>query len=63
MLIMKTADFDFHQFRQFLRQVFDMDAGAAVNVRRIFVCYKHYLHCFKPFKNNRRLIYRYSIPF
>jgi hypothetical protein len=43
-LIAKTTDFDGHGLCQFARQIADVNASAAVNVRRIFVCEKKDFH-------------------
>jgi hypothetical protein len=43
-LIAKTTDFDRHGLRQLARQIADVNARAAINVRRIFVCEKKDLH-------------------
>ncbi len=36
-LVVEAAHLDGRQFREFARQIFDVDAGAAIHVRRIFV--------------------------
>ena len=43
-LIAKTANIDIDRFRQLAREITNVDAGAAVNVRRIFVGEKEDLH-------------------
>ena len=48
MLVVKAADLDIHQFRQFFGQIFDVNARAAVNVRGVFVGNKHNFHRKKP---------------
>jgi len=43
-LIAKATDFHWHRFRQLARKVIDMNASAAINVRRIFVREKENFH-------------------
>jgi hypothetical protein len=43
-LVAETADLDRHQLRQLARKIIDVDPGAAVNVRRIFVREEERLH-------------------
>ena len=43
-LVAKATDFDRHRFGQFAREIIDVHARAAINVRRIFVGEKENLH-------------------
>src|SRR5437016_11741506 len=43
-LVAEAANIDIHRFRQFAREITNMHAGAAVNVRRIFVGEKANFH-------------------
>jgi hypothetical protein len=43
-LVAETADLDRHRFGQLTRQVIDMHAGAAVNVRRVLIREEERLH-------------------
>ena len=43
-LIAKTANFHRYEFCQLARQIFDVHAGAAVGVGRVFICEKKHLH-------------------
>ena len=43
-LVAEAAHFDRHQLRQLAREIIDMNAGAAVDMRRIFVREEERLH-------------------
>jgi hypothetical protein len=43
-LIAKTANLNLHELGELLRQVFHMHAGAAVDVRRVFIGQKQGFH-------------------
>jgi hypothetical protein len=46
-LIAEAANIDIHRFRELTREVINVDAGTAVNVRRIFVSKEEDFHASK----------------